>query len=262
MTSTAASTPAEMLVCPCRGSGTARMAAGDRNDSPSTVASASKTVSEHGPLAKCSSSEKQARASPVLRPMLPLLSSTKWKRVGVRCRLAGWSALSERLTAQTPSSSSAQRARAVGSPLGPCAPATPRAPCEAERRGLLGDGTSGNAAGTSATSERARVRCAGGGGGAAPRRLSPRATAPARPREALAGHAPDASASATAPNVSAGEAWRCFFCHHAARRSNWRSCQALPLQVPRTTWGRSNEDAAGRRRSRNAASSELGCAST
>mmetsp|Transcript_43851 Transcript_43851/g.121308 ORF Transcript_43851/g.121308 Transcript_43851/m.121308 type:complete len:282 (+) Transcript_43851:3450-4295(+) len=82
--------PSVMLVLLCGGSGALRISDALVKASPISLASDMKTVNEHGPLAAPTSSEKQVRANSVLRPMLPLLSSTKWKRVGVRWTSAGW----------------------------------------------------------------------------------------------------------------------------------------------------------------------------
>mmetsp|Transcript_45952 Transcript_45952/g.131175 ORF Transcript_45952/g.131175 Transcript_45952/m.131175 type:complete len:208 (-) Transcript_45952:742-1365(-) len=113
---TAAATPSEMLVWPCGGSLAARIAAGEAKASPRVVAVWENTVNEQGPFATVTSSEKHSRASWVRPLMLPLLSRTKWKRVGGRCLSAGCSASKVRPITQVFSSSQSRRARTSGRP--------------------------------------------------------------------------------------------------------------------------------------------------
>jgi len=113
MMPSAASMPAVMLVVPCAGSATAHMAAAVQKSLPITFASWLKTVSEQGPFASPTSSEKHFLACSVVWRMLPLLSSTKWNRVGGRVTTAGCSLLKPRPTTQVlPSPRAMQRARA------------------------------------------------------------------------------------------------------------------------------------------------------
>merc|ERR1719203_607318 len=110
MISTAAATPTEGRVFPCRGRTAARIEAGEVKASPSKIALPENTVREQGPLATLTSSEKQVRASSVNCLMLELLSSTKWNRVGGRFRRTGCSEDTLKPTTQVLPSSSIWRA--------------------------------------------------------------------------------------------------------------------------------------------------------
>mmetsp|Transcript_115588 Transcript_115588/g.288841 ORF Transcript_115588/g.288841 Transcript_115588/m.288841 type:complete len:253 (+) Transcript_115588:2563-3321(+) len=236
---TAAATPSEMLVWPCGGSLAARIANGEANASPSVVAVCEKTVNEHGPLAIATSSEKHSRASWVRRPMLPLLSSTKWNRVGGLLESAGCSASKVKPITQVLLSREARRARASGRP--PHSEAV--WPNDDARFSIGGGGNSwaqvhsaeSQALTTACECERERINVgkAGGGGGKPARMDRPRLMATARPKSTRLSTRPCPMSSPMALQVSVRLP---MLAHHELRRCS-AALAALPWVEPSTRRG-------------------------